>query len=292
MGCLSVLPNTYDHRLVEPYMENNSRDLNLEKKIDAYIKGHLNEQEAEELWAELLKRPDYIDLLETELSVKAIIEEKLAARNSKDLYGGDDSSSLLASIRSWKWLAAAAAVAILIIAINLLTMDTDQTLQQVVLKEINLVENLASSAIVRTQKNEISTVDSLLNQGFKAAISGNTGQALTIYKTITSDYGDTPVAARAYLNIGIIRYNSRDYEPAAAAFEHAVEKENDDPVLREKAYWYLGNAYIKLGQLKKARIAVHNAYSQDGLYRKPSFRLLRKLDFELGNIDSDDLKNR
>lgn len=264
---------------------NNSRDLDLEKQIDAYIKGRLTEDKVEDLWIELLKRPKYIQRLETELSIKLIIEEQLEAEKEDIIPAAsvsDSKDSDPSFIRSWKWLAAAASVAILVIAINFFTYDSGQTIQQLTLGEINLVENLASPEVMRAQgASENTDLDSLLNLGFKAAISGDKDRALEIYTQVARDYQDDPKAAMAHLNVGIISYNAQDYEEASAAFSEAIEQVADDRVLEEKAYWYLGNAYVNMDRLEEARTAIEQAYAFEGIYQKPASRLLQKLDEEL-----------
>lgn len=270
----------------------NSRDLDLEKQIDAYIKGRLNESEVDQLWIELLKRPDYIDLLETELIIKLIIEEQQAQEKEK---GKETPAKPIAISRhfvkhSWKWLSAAATVAVLIIAINFFQYDTEQTIRQLTLGEINIVENLASPEVLRSQDTEITDGDSLLNSGFKAAISGEIDKALAIYKEVIDGSKDASHLSMAYLNLGIIEYNSENYEMASTAFKEAIDYVDDDVVLEEKAYWYLGNAYVNLDRFEEGREAIHKVYTMDGIYKKPANRLLQKLDEELGNVDSDKLE--
>lgn len=265
---------------------NNSRDLDLEKRIDAYIKGRLTEDKVEDLWIELLKRPKYIHRLETELSIKLIIEEQLEAEKEEAIPSAvPDTGAQKAEptfIRSWKWLAAAASVAILVIAINFFTYDSGQTIRQLTLGEINLVENLASPEVMRSQDVAGNTdLDSLLNLGFKAAISGDKDRALEIYQQVARDYQDDPKAAMAHLNVGIISYNAQDYEDASTAFGKAIEQVEDDRVLEEKAYWYLGNTYVNMDRLEEARTAIEQAYAFEGIYQKPASRLLQKLDEEL-----------
>lgn len=262
-------------------MNNNSRDINLEKQIDAYIKGHLSEEEVDKLWVELLKNPEYIDLLETEIAVKKVFDE----RNRKEV--SKPATPVFALKKSWKWLAAAASVAILVIAINLLKVDSEQSLQQLALSDINIAESLASPEVLRNQEGRLADADSLLNIGFRAAVSGELSKALKLYQEVIETYKNEPAVAQAYLNIGIIKYNSGDYEPASEAFSNALKEVKEEPLLKEKAYWYLGNAYINLDRLEEAREAIHKTYALDGIYRKPAFRLLRKVDYELGNVDFD-----
>jgi len=272
----------------------NSRDLNLEKQIDAYIKGHLTVSEAEELWKSLLKRPRYIELLETELTLKLIIEEQLDSekRNRKKVPTKSRKSVRRTMTNSWKWLVAAASVIILVIAINYLQLEKGQTLQELALGEINMVENLASPEIMRSEEMMLTTVDSLLNVGFKAALSGDVTKAKTIYNEVIRDHNDAANISMAYLNIGIIEYNTQNYEQAAAAFNDAIERVQEDPVLEEKAYWYLGNSYVKLDRQDEAGDIIYKAYKMDGIYKKPALRLLKKLDYTSSTFDADAVDNK
>lgn len=264
-----------------------SRDLELEKQIDAYIKGRLTEEEALQLWKKLLQRPDYIELLKTELGVKSIIEN----RSSDTLDGtppAKESGITYSLNRSLKWMAAAAAIVILVVSVNILQVDTNQALKNSAKKSFNLAENLSSAQILRNQKSAVAPADSLLNRGFEAAISGEVSRALQMYNEIIAKFSDHPAAVQAYLNKGIIQYNNGKYGESAELFEAVLEKVGDKPILKEKAYWYLGNAYINIERLNDARKAIHRAYQIDGIYRKSAYRLLRKLDYELGNINFDD----
>jgi hypothetical protein len=50
-------------------MTEETRNTELEKKIDAYIKGNLSNDEVKSLWVDLLRQPEYISLLKTEIDV-------------------------------------------------------------------------------------------------------------------------------------------------------------------------------------------------------------------------------
>src|SRR5699024_3706871 len=92
------------------------RDITLEKKIDAYIKGHLNEDEALQLWEELLEHPEYIELLNTELGLRSILYQKEEKVPEKEMKSQE---SLIHSLQnSWEWVGAAAAILILVFSIN------------------------------------------------------------------------------------------------------------------------------------------------------------------------------
>ena len=265
-------------------MNKMSRDIELEKEIDAYVKGKLSEEEAQKLWEKLLQHPDYIELLKTELGVKSILEKRSSNNNSTSA----EENGIIYSIQnSWKWMAAAAAVAVLVVSINFFQLDTNKSLQSEVPGQFNLAENLSSAEVFRSQKTETLPADSLLNRGFEAALSGDISKAIAAYDKIINKYGDESAATKAYLNKGIIQYNSGGFGESIESFKAVIKRNTKRDVLEEKAYWYMGNAYINIEQLDKAREAIHKVYSMDGIYRKPSFRLLKKLDYKLGNVDFD-----
>jgi tetratricopeptide (TPR) repeat protein len=269
-----------------------SRDLELEKQIDAYVMGKLTEEEAQELWEKLLKNPEYIELLNTELGVKSILDKRSASNSDTDTPNAEE-ANILYTIQKYKnWVVAAATVAVLVVAVNILQVDTNQNLKDLSLKEINTRENLSSAQIMRSQKAELTPADSLLNKGFEAAVAGDINKALQTYNEIIEKYGDQPAAVQAYLNKGIIQYNSGDFEEAINSFDAVLDNVEEKPIVKEKAYWYLGNAYLNTDSLSEARDAIHSAFSMDGIYRKPAFRLLRKLDYELGNIDFDNFEQQ
>lgn len=269
-------------------MNKMSRDLELEKRIDAYVKGKLSEEQAMELWEELLERPDYIELLKTELGVKSIFEQRAGNDKTTNGSSAEEERVVYSLQKYWKWMAAAAAIVILVVAVNVLRDNTNPSLNNLAVKKFKLTETLSSAKILRSQTATLSPADSLLNRGFEAAIAGDIDKALATYDKIINGYGDDPAVVKAYLNKGLIQYNSGQYQQSVSAFKHVLAKVSDNnPVLKEKAYWYLGNAYINTDHLKEARDAIHKVYIMEGIYRKSAKRVLKKLDDKLQNADSD-----
>lgn len=267
-----------------------SRDIALEEKIDAYVKGRLSDDEGQELWAELLQNPEYIDLLNTELGLKSILEDQ--SRESGNNNSVEDSGVIYSLRKSWKWTAAAAAVILIIIGINFFQANTNQNIREMTLGNIDVAQNIMSAPVVRSQKGGITPADSLLNKGFEATISGEVEKALSEYRKIIEKYPNEDSAIRAYLNIGIIEYNTGDYKEAIVSLKHVANKNVGNDITQEKGYWYMGNAYININKLSKARDAIHTTYAMNGIYRDSAFRLLRKLDYELGNVDYDNFEQQ
>lgn len=269
-------------------MNDESRDRHLEKQLDAYVKGNLTESEAQELWVKLMGRPDYIELLETELAVKALFAQQASETGSEKSVSGTQEPQGLTYIlqRSWKWAAAAAVIIVLIISMNLFQIEVEPSLQEIAISDINIAENLITAPVVRSDSHgQQSPVDSMLNHGYQLAISGDLNKAMAVYNEIIERFGGSPATAKAFLNRGIIQYNGSIYQEAISSFDMTLSMVQKDPVTEEKAYWYLGNAYIHTDSLQKARNAIQKVHTMDNIYRKPAGRLLQKLDSELDNRD-------
>jgi tetratricopeptide (TPR) repeat protein len=159
-----------------------------------------------------------------------------------------------------------------------------------------VVQNIEPSQIetsnaVRAAKDmRITSADSLLNLGFQAFLSGNDDRALDLYEEVIANYNEEPYGSKAYLNKGIIHYNEYEFETAIYSFNQALERVEDSRMITEKAYWYLGNALVNVGELEEARLAVTKTYQLDGVFRNPAFRLLKKLNQELGYSDYEEVK--
>lgn len=255
----------------------NSREEDIYKKIDAYIKGTLDQEQVDALWVEFAKNPDLLDQLDLEVGVKQILKKM---KNRK-------TSAPVRTLPNWVWHASAAAAVLLVALIQLFGVETATQLEDFIVTNIPN-EQLETANGVRSKEVVITSADSLLNLGFAAISAGNDQKALEIFSEVISSYDEEPYASKAYLNTGIIKYNSGDYEEAISNFEEAAERAKENRMISEKAYWYLGNAYVNVGKLENALFAVGEAYKRDGIFRKPAFVLYQKLNYDLGNIDFED----
>jgi len=242
------------------------------KKIDAYVKGNLTETETEQLWIQLAKHPEMLDVLKTEVALKKMFNEQKASSKK----------SFFANLPRWSWHAAAAAAVILVALIQFFRIDPPTTIEQFTVAEIPAAQ-LETSNGVRSKDLSISEPDSLLNIGFKLAVSGQTADAMGVYNRVVDMNPGNMYLAMAYFNIGVLHYNQERYLTAEEALNVVPAYAKEHPMLKEKAWWYLANAYVKQGKFDEARNAADSAYSMDGIFREKAFLLLRKLDFELGN---------
>jgi tetratricopeptide (TPR) repeat protein len=251
-----------------------SREEEIYKKIDAYITGSLSEEDVEALWVEFAKNPGLIDRLEIEVGVKEMLKTKNIERKKASVK----------SLPNWVWHASAAAVVLLVALVQLFRVET--------LTEMSdfLVQNIPNDQIetangIRSNEPVISSADSLLNIGFAAISEGNDTRASEIFAVIISDYNEEPYASKAFLNAGIVHYNNGNYEASILEFNEAAARAKENRMISEKAYWYLGNAYAQVGDLKKAIYAIGEAYNRDGVFKKDAYILYQKLNYDMGNID-------
>ncbi|MDZ7772742.1 MAG: hypothetical protein U5K31_08400 [Balneolaceae bacterium] len=257
---------------------NESREIALIRKIDAYVKGTLSDDQEDELWAELLQKPDYIDYLETELAVRDLVRGR--NRVEGDRRDGEiaDRGSTSIHLLSGRWGRVAAAAAVLIATLAYLYWGLPQQPEpgQLALTQIDTRTELALPTVTRGE-GDLGTADSLLNAGYHALVLGNRGEALRLFSDLARDRNGEADAARAHLNIGILEYNAGRFAPADSAFHAAASNEEGPALVREKAWWFLGNTLLRTERTAEAREALEQAASLQGPYEGPARRLLEQL---------------
>lgn len=265
-------------------MEESNRNKTLEKKIDAYIKGNLSGDQADALWIELLGQPAYIDYLKTEMVLSHIYQSQKSENLEllKKNKNQEKTKSASKEKNRWWWYSAAAAVILAVVLTSVFTINRRANIHQWASQKIELGTTLASAPLTRAVK-QIPSPDSLLNTGFKAAIDGNIAKAMEAFHLAVKEYDSTKTAAKATFNIAILQYNKTNYKSSIQYFDKAITHADSLNLLKERAYWYMGNAYINTGKLKKARKAISNAYSIGKIYSKKETELLKRLGKTLRN---------
>ena len=263
-----------------------SPKIQIAQQVDLYIKGKLSDQEIDALWAEFVKNPSLLEDLELEVGVKKLIEEQAIKKESSS-----SRKQVIHALPNWTWYISAVAAIVFVALLQLFQVETPTKMEQFVVSTIS-PDQIETSNGVRAKDMRISSADSLLNLGFQASVTGNYNRALRLYDEVISTFDEEPYGSKAYLNKGIILYNSSDYEAAISAFEEALSRAANNRMISEKAYWYLGNAFVNINQLEKAQTAVAKAYSLDGVFRAPAFRLLQKINYDLGKVDYEDFDNQ
>lgn len=260
------------------------KDEKIIKEIDRYIKGDLTPKEIDNLWAEFLKKPEYYRWFETELYLVKMAKDKKTGNIHRLEKTSDKKNSGFKSYK--KWALAAAAVLIISVGLQLFSIDGSGSVYNQAITKIDSSE-LAGADIYRSDEEVSNRLDVIINQGLALAYEGENEAAIETFKNILTQDPTEEQRARAELNLGILLYNMGDYEEAVIYFESVTQIEEITNFFEEKAWWFLGNAYLNLRQLSDARKAVFNAYTLDGRYQSPALSLLKNLDIELGIIPSE-----
>lgn len=222
----------------------------LEKKIDRYVNGQLSEEEIDELWAELVQDGEKLDYLKTVANTRAVLEsEQKEAR-------------IFSFKQSWAY-AAAAVVILLIGVLTIMNYPEVQTSSVEPITSIELDYYRSEEGVVNERPEA-----EVLKNALALANSGNTQDAIQMLEQELQASENPSWSAELYLNIGSLHYNSGDYQLAIQNFKEVVSKDQAEVLVREKGYWYLGNAYFQLNQLDEARSAIEDAYELNGAYRR------------------------
>ncbi len=251
----------------------------IQKQIDAYVKGELTEEQISDLWVEFAKNPALLDDLELEVGVYDLIKKESASSKKAPVK----------SLPSWTWHAAAAAVLVLVALVQLFQIPSKTSLDEFLVAEIG-IDQIETSNGIRAKEMVVSAADSILNLGFSELVAGKPNRALSLFNEVIRDYDVEPYSSKAFLNKGIVYYNTAEYDSSIVAFLFALDRVSESKMIEEKAYWYLGNAYANVNELEKAREAVFQAYLLDGVFRESSFLLIQKLNYDLGytEIETDE----
>lgn len=266
----------------------NQNNIEILKSIDRYISGDLSQNEIDKLWIEFLQHPEYYKLFETELHFRGLIKRGV----KPNFYEGQSEVNEpgVAYLYRYKtWIAAAAAALIITIGLQFFAMDEQQAEQQWALASIDKTE-LVGAIVYRSDEQEAAAIDVAINEALALAYDDETLRAIEKFQNLLNQSPTEQQRSRIEMNLGILLYNTGDYESASVHFKSVVSLDEENIYSREKGYWFLGNAYLNIGRLQDAREAVFEAYTMNGRYQNPALALLKKLDIRLGYIPPDEVR--
>lgn len=250
------------------------------RNITRYIDGDLSQEEVENLWAQFVDNPEYYKLFETELHLRDLAKKE-SGSNIHSIHSDSDQSEKKSFWRSSKvWVMAAAAALLIGFGFQLFSISDTHVYHPDSISKIDINE-MSGSDILRSEGDASVTMDIEINRALAAAYEDDSENAVRKFRSLLMQNPDPHQKARIELNLGILYYNMADYEQASQYFESAAQADVMNRFFREKAWWFLGNAYLNLEMLEDARGAVYNAYTSDGRFMSPALSLLKKLDEEL-----------
>lgn len=242
-------------------MIKSNRNRILEKRIEEYVDGKLTSSEIDELWADLINNEYYLDYMKSVASLKKIAEDRQKEANREK----EDS-------RKRVWISAAAAVLLMISSIAIFNLSSGTSEMIAPISSIEL-DYYRSADGMATEQLESDVVR-------RAISTANTGEVSAALNLLDDELKNTSIEyerAELLITSGSILYNSGQFDDAISRFEAALELDYDDILLRERNYWYLGNAYFQINLLDEAKVALENAFELNGSYSRVAQSYLRAL---------------
>lgn len=234
----------------------------LERKMHLYVNGRLTESQIDELWTEMIQVEGALDYLKTIAAIRQISLDEERRKMERGSGG---------SVIRLRWSFAAAAVLIIAGLFYLYAPTGDGvSLSPVASIELDYYRSSAGSA-------DPTRLEGVVRQ---AIVLANEGETLAAVRVIEEEIRRTEhpdEQVQLYIHGGSILYNASRFREAAGFFSEAAGIEGSDPLLRERAWWYLGNSWFQLNNLELAREAFQNAYNLDGAYSRIAWSYLTAL---------------
>lgn len=268
----------------------NQRKKALIRKIDAYAKGKLSEEEVVRLWAELVEHPEYIEYLETEMAVSEMVRKE-SGRPRRQQEGPKQQERRQERARSrLVWYGAAAALAILVIAYTIWGGGISGPEMPRAIASIHTEAEMYVPEVRRAGEEALDRPDSLMNAGYHAVVTGQRDEALRLYLELATAYEGENHASKARVNLGILAYNAGRFGEARTEFRRAAADSAAPDMVREKALWFLGNTLIQMEEYSSARETLERAAAMDGPHRTEAEQLLEELPDE-ADVEVDRARN-
>ncbi len=225
----------------------------LEYKIDLYVNGKLNQEEIDELWAELIQDGYYLDYTKSVANLKAVIESKRDAKKSAPVY----------SLRKVINYGAAAAIAIIIGVVSVFNYTNNTATV-----ELKALEQLDLGNIRGADDNPAAVTNEVIKEAIELANNGNFEDAISLLQSTLGEMNTPELVAEMSLTLGSIQYNYGEYAAAVSSFEQVVSQSTVDMQTLEKGYWYLANTYLQLDRMIDAEDAFQKTLDMDGQYSR------------------------
>ncbi|MFU8812296.1 MAG: tetratricopeptide repeat protein [Balneolaceae bacterium] len=247
----------------------------LHRRIRACINGSLSPEETDELWIEFLENPDAFEQFQTELHLADLFLNK-----GYTVGQPADSKKKIIDLSSYKvWLYAAAAAVLLAAGLQFFSLSEADSFGTFALNSID-AEQMVGSVVFRNE-DAVEAADLEINQALSNALMGDLERSYQQFSALLGRELSDEQRARVLINSGILEYNRMNYARAAAHFREVLDIDEITLGTREKAWWFLGNALLNIGDVTEAREAVFTAYGLDGQFQRPALALLKRIDSEM-----------
>src|SRR5699024_6746761 len=230
---------------------NNEREI--KQEIERYVNGQLTPREVDDLWEIFLRDGEYLEYMKSVANLKGISHKHRREEKVKSSY-------------NYRSYAAAAVIALLLAVWGVMniTVQPDQVIAPIDNVELQYYRSADGSLI--PGENQI------VRDAITFANDGNITKAVTLLEQQLQKTEDIKEKARINITLGSLMYNHEQYAKAIDYFGRVIEKKKQQPgldvLMLEKAYWYRGNAYLRIEGITKAERDIKRAYDYNGAYRR------------------------
>lgn len=135
--------------------------------------------------------------------------------------------------------------------------------------QIDLV-NLVVPDVMRSSEQSMSDNHTTFSEAAILAFSGETRQAMRLYEQLAQS---TFYPRNANFNLGILHFNSGDFDTSALHFTLASCSELETAAVVEACYWFKALSHLHAGEIDKALEEAKNTVNMQGVHKKQAAAL-------------------
>lgn len=240
-------------------MNTQTNHLDLEDRIDLYVRGTLNQKQIDDLWVDVIQF-DYLDYMKTAAAVR-----KLSA-------GSQVIPIPMRSPSKMRLVASAAAAAMIIgVGTSLYFLSsTSATSEFIPLEQIEF--NLLRSGTIPAESFDMRIRDITI-----MAVEGQVQMAEQALIALLASDLDVTQNVEVRLNLAALAYNRGDFEPALVRFDEIRALNGVNPIQMERTEWYTANALIQSGRTDDAHIHLKRVIEMNGAFGRAAQSALDQL---------------
>ena len=239
------------------------KQIDIERRIDLYIYGKLNQLQIDALWVDLIENPSNFNYLKTTATLKRVLKNSVETQLDFSAHVSSDnqnSSNIRPLSMSWAKYAA--------------------TFYMGTTDDSSFTKPLDSLELIVYRSGSDSNVDqhlSTIQEAIDLALTGNSTTAIIMLNNLIEQNTDESIQAEALLNIGIIEYNTDDFNAALIALERASSIDNLDKLLYERIMWNLSHTQMALGNQLAAKESIQTVIDLDGAHSRMARNYIKYL---------------
>ena len=224
--------------------------LDLEDRIDLYVKGALSQPQIDDLWVDVIQH-DYLDYMKTAATVRKLS----VGKNVTPI-------PLFQRDRTRRFTAAAAAAVVIGIGTSLYYLSGSETAPG--FSPLAKIEY----SLLRSAETPIGDFETQLQAITVLALQGDPQRAANQLDALLLTDLSPAQRSSAMLSLAALRYNEGELDASLRDFQTLLTDSSIDPALREKAAWYAANALIRLNRASEADPYLQEVIQLDGVYKR------------------------